>query len=209
MEVPAVTVRAVRLPPVTFKVAAEEAAVTTPPEMFAKPPDRTFNVEILAALRSVPETSVTLAVPAVRLAFAPVATVTLPRVALAVKVPAVTFERPVTMADPPVSLVMLLEAIEANVPPEAVKLPALVVIPIVPAEIVAVPAAPTDRLPILTPDTSSPPMTFARLVTDPELSVLFPPVTFRAVSVPPTRLSSPAELAVVMVPAEILAVAPV
>ena len=193
MEVPAVTVSAVRFPPVTLRVAAEEAEVTTPPEMLATPPVRTFSEVILAVLSRVPVTSVTLAEPALKLAFAPVATVTLPSVALELKVPPVTFERPVTVAVPPV---MVVE-------------PAVRIDPMVPAEMLAVAPDATFREPRLTPDAKNPPVTLARLVTEPVVSVLFPPVTFSAVSVPPTRLSSPSELAVVIVPLEILAVAPI
>ena len=105
----------------------------------------------------------------------------------------------------------LLVTVTFDRPIEVIKVPADETFPVVtePPVRLAVPEAPTARLPMLTPEARIPPVTFARLVTEPEVSVLFPPVTFRAVSVPPTRLSSPAELAVVMVPAEILAVAPV
>ena len=94
------------------------------------------------------------------------------------------------------------------VPPVTFRVAADVVAPTFPPEILAVPVAPTFRLPMVTLEARIPPVTLARFVTEPEVSVLFPPVTFRVVSVPPTRLSSPAELAVVIVPAEILAVAP-
>ena len=196
LEVPAVTVSVVRFPPVRFKVASDEAAVTTPPEMLATPPVSTFSEVILAALSSVPATSVTLAEPAVRLAFAPVATVTLPRVALAVKVPAVTFERPVTVA--PFRLVMLLEAIEAKVPPVAFRLPALVVAPIVPAEILAVPAAPTVRLVRLAALISVPPVTLAD-APEPAVMLVVPVVTLTE---PAETVTFPRSMAVIKAPAD-------
>ena len=58
------------------------------------------------AIRSPPETVTTLAEPPVRLEVPVAETVRLPRMALAVKFPEVTLERPVTVADPPVRFVV-------------------------------------------------------------------------------------------------------
>ena len=54
-----------------------------------------------------------------------------PSVELAVNVPPVTFDRPVTVA--PVKFVILLEVIVVNVPPVAFNVPETLVDPIVPA----------------------------------------------------------------------------
>ena len=148
-----------------------------------------------------PETVVTLADPPVRLAV-PALTVRLPSVAAFVlKVPPVTLERPVTVAG--VRLVMLLESIEANVPPEAFRLPALVVAPIVPAEILAVPAAPTVRLVRLAALISVPPVTLAD-APEPEVMLVVPAVV---VTDPPDTVTLDRSMAVISVPAE--ATAPV
>ena len=206
VDVPAVTFSESSVPPVRFKVAPEVVAPVTDPPLTVAEPLLTARLPSVAALSRVPpETVVTLAEPPVRLAVPPL-TVRSASVTLELSVPAVTVVVPVTL--PPVRLVALLLESDANEPPVAFKAPALVVAPIVPAEMFAVPAAPTLRLPRPTDDSRVPPVTLARFVTEPVVSVLFPPVTFSAVSVPPTRLSSPAELAVVMVPAEMLAVAP-
>ena len=62
---------------------------------------------ILATLMTVPPDCVRLAtVPPVRLAVPVAETVRLPRMALAVKFPEVTLERPVTLANPPVRFVV-------------------------------------------------------------------------------------------------------
>ena len=236
-EVPAVTVRLVRLPPVTFSVPEVEVAPRIPAEMLAVPATPTVKLVRLAALISVPavtladaaEPDVMLVVPFVTLT-EPAETVTfdrsmavvsepadetfpvrLPpvrlavplapmvrsfRFALAVKVPAVTLERPVTVAD--VSLVMLLEAIEENVPPVASRLPALVVAPIVPAEILAVPAAPTFRLVRLAALTNVPPVTLAD-APEPEEMLVVPAVVLTD---PPDTLTLNRSMAVISVPAE-------
>ena len=76
-----------------------------------------------------------------------------------------------------------------------------------PAVRLAVPEAPTVRLPIWPVEFSVPPVTLARLVNVPDDRVVLPPVTSRAVKTPPVPLSSPAEVALVMVQAEIFAVA--
>jgi hypothetical protein len=86
-------------------------------------------------------------------------TVRFPRVELAVKVPAVTFVRPVTVE--PVRSVMLLVTIEENVPPVAFRVPEEVVAPTFPDEILAVAAAPTARLPMFADDSSRPPVILA------------------------------------------------
>ena len=206
LAVPVVTVRpwrlafAVRFPPLIVVVPP-----TIPPLLIVVfPPERVAKSVILATLVTVPPDWVRFAtVPPVRLAV-PVEISTAPRVAFAVNVPAVIFDSPVTVA--PFRLVMLLEAIEANVPPVAFRLPALVVAPIVPAEILAVPAAPTARLPSVRFERRVPPVTFARFVTLPPLKLLVPNVVFKAVKVPPVRFRMPAELAVVIVPAEMFAV---
>ena len=106
-------------------------------------------------------------------------------------------------------------------PPETVTLFRLMAVIRVPAEetlpVVTDPPVRFAMLPVpmfndprLTDDSRLPPVTLARFVTVPlTLKLLFPPVTFRAVSVPPVRFRLPAELAVVIVPAVMLAVAPV
>ena len=86
-----------------------------------------------------------MAVPPVRLEVADDPTVRLPKVALAVNVPPVTFERPVTVE--PVRSVMLLVTIEENVPPVAFRVPEEVVGPTFPDEILAVAPAPTGAVP--------------------------------------------------------------
>jgi hypothetical protein len=68
---------------------------------------------------------------------------------------------------PPVRLVVPLESREANDPPVAFRIPALVVVPIVPAEMLDVPETPTFRLPRLPLNESLPPVTLARPVTVP------------------------------------------
>ena len=83
-----------------------------------------------------------------------------PRVAFAVNIPDVIFDRPKTVAG--FKFVVLLESIEANVPPVAFNVPEFIVVPTDPAEILAVPALPTVRLPRLTAETRRPPVTLAR-----------------------------------------------
>ena len=140
--------------------------------------------------------------PVVRLAV-PDEISTAPRVPLAVKRPAVIFESPVTVAG--VRFVILLELIEANVPPLAFNVPEVLVAPIVPAEILAVPALPTVRVPRLTDETSRPPVTLARPVTEPPVRVEFPSETASEVRTA-VLLRVPAELTTLAVPPVRLAV---
>ena len=97
----------------------------------------------------------------------------------------------------------MLESIEANVPPVAFRLPALVVAPIVPAEILAVPAAPTVRLVKLAALTNVPPVTLAD-APEPEVMLVVPAVV---VTDPPDTVTLDRSMAVISVPAE--ATAPV
>ena len=110
---------AIRLPLVTVVVP-----FTIPPMLIVVfPLDRLAKPVILATLMTAPPDCVRLpTLPPVRSAV-PEETTTFPKIALAVNVPAVTFDRPVTVAVPPVRVVELLEAIEVNVPPEAVRMP--------------------------------------------------------------------------------------
>ena len=182
---PAVTTKAcreafaVRLPLLTVVVPP-----TIPPLLIVVfPPVRLANPVILATLTTVPPDCVRLAaVPPVRLAV-PDDTATAPNVALAVNVPAVTFDRPVTVAV--FRLVVLLESIEANVPSEADRLPALIVVPTDPPVMLAVPAAPTVRLPRFWLESRVPPVTLARPSTWPPEMFEVPPVTVRLVRLPP------------------------
>ena len=73
---------------------------------------------------------------------------------------------------------MLLEVIDENVPPVAFSVPEVIVVPMVPAEIFAVPAAPKVRLPRFAAESSRPPVIFPRFVTDPAVRVEVPAVTF-------------------------------
>ena len=180
-----------------FPLVTLARPVTFPPEIFDVPlvtlrlasvPPVTFRVAADVVAATVPP--VILAIPA--------PTVRVPSVALAVKVPPVTFERPVTLAEPPFRLVMLLEAIEANVPPVAFKLPALVVAPIVPPEILAVPAAPTFRLVRLAALIKVPPVTLADA---PEPAVIFVVPAF-TVTEPAETVTFPRLMAVIKVPAD-------
>ena len=128
-----------------------------------------------------------------------------------------------TLADAPEPDVMLVVlAVVLTDPPETVTLfrvmavirvPAEETLPVVttPSVRLAVLPVPTFNDPRLTDDSRLPVViTLARFVTVPlPLKLLFPPVTVKAVSVPPVRFRLPAELAVVIVPAEMLAVAPV
>ena len=190
-------------PPVIF------ARFVTDPAVSVDVPAVTISEFKTAALSKVPAEFTRLAVPPVRLAVAPDPTVRFPSVALAVNAPPVTFESPVTVA--PVKFVILLELIVANVPPVAFNVPETLVAPIVPAEILAIPAAPAVRLPRFAADSSNPPVTFARFVTDPAVSVDVPAVTisefktaalskvpdeFTTLAVPPVRLAVPDELIV-------------
>ena len=97
--------------------------------------------------------------------------------------------------------------IEANVPPVAFNVPELSVAPMVPAEILAVPALPTFRLPRLTDETSRPPVTLARFVTDPPVRVDVPAETASELRTA-VLLRIPAEFTTFAVPAVRLAVAP-
>ena len=198
LAVPVVTVRpwrlafAVRFPPLIVVVPP-----TIPPLLIVVfPPERVAKSVILATLVTVPPDWVRFAtVPPVRLAV-PVEISTAPRVAFAVNVPAVIFDSPVTVA--PFRLVMLLEAIEANVPPVAFRLPALVVAPIVPPEILAVPAAPTFRLVRLAALIKVPPVTLADA---PEPAVIFVVPAF-TVTEPAETVTFPRLMAVIKVPAD-------
>ena len=91
-----------------------------------------------AALLKIPAVFTTLAVPPVRLAVPPAPTVRLPKVIFAVIVPAVTFDRPMTV--PPVKLVVPLVVRVFRVPPVTFKVPAELVAPVtVPPVIFAAP----------------------------------------------------------------------
>jgi hypothetical protein len=149
--------------------------VNEPPVKVAVPAV-TFNELRTAALSKRPAEVTTLAVPPVRLAVDDDPTVRLPNVALAVKVPPVTFIRPVTVE--PFRSVMLLELIDENVPPVAFRVPVTFVEPTLPDEILAVPEALTVRFPTFAADSSNPPEMFARLVTDPDVRLAVPAVTF-------------------------------
>ncbi len=149
--------------------------VTEPPVKVAVPAV-TFNELRTAALSKRPAEVTTLAVPPVRLAVDDDPTVRFPNVALAVKVPPVTFVRPVTVE--PFRSVMLLEVIDENVPPVAFRVPDILVEPTLPDEILAVPEALTVRFPRFAADSSNPPVMFARLVTDPDVRLAVPAVTF-------------------------------
>ena len=100
----------------------------------------------------------------------------------------------------------IVELIEANVPPLAFNVPDVLVAPIVPAEIFAVPALPTVRVPRLTDETRRPPVTLARFVTEPPVRVEVPsetasevrtavllrvPAELTTLAVPPVRLAMP------------------
>ena len=93
---------------------------------------------------------------------------------------------------------MLLEAIEAKVPPVAFRLPALVVAPIVPAEILAVPAAPTVRLVRLAALISVPPVTLAD-APEPAVMLVVPVVTLTE---PAETVTFPRSMAVIKAPAD-------
>ena len=190
-------------PPVTF------ARFVTDPDVSVDVPAVTRREFKTAALSKLPAEFTTLEVPPVRLAVPDELIVKFPSVELAVNVPPVTFESPVTVA--PVKFVILLEVIVVNVPPVAFNVPETLVVPIVPAEILAIPAAPAVRLPRFAADSSNPPVTFARFVTDPAVSVDVPAVTisefktaalskvpdeFTTLEVPPVRLAVPDELIV-------------
>ena len=140
-------------PPVMF------ARWVTEPAVRVVVPAETASEPRTAELSRIPAEFTTLAVPPVRLAVALDPTVRFPKVELAVKVPAVTFVRPVTVE--PVRSVMLLVTIEENGPPVAFRVPEEVVAPTFPDEILAVAAAPTARLPMFADDSSRPPVILA------------------------------------------------
>ena len=144
VNVPPVTFdRPVTLPPVSMVVPLDVSVLRDPPVRFKSPAERVAPVTF----------------PPVISAVAPDPTVKLPSVELVVNVPPVTFDRPVTVT--PVRSVMLLETIEPKVPPVAINVPDVLAEPMLPAEISAVPAAPTVRLPRFTSDCSNPPVTLA------------------------------------------------
>ena len=68
-------------------------------------------------------------------------------------------------------------------------MPAVRIDPMVPAVMLAVAPDATSREPRLTAESIDPAVRLARFVTEPVTRLLFPPVTFKAVSVPPLRLS--------------------
>ena len=84
-------------------------------------------IDVEFAKRVPPATIVTFALPSVRFASAPGWIVKFPSVALAVNIPPVTFERPVTVDE--VNLVIFPDVIEANVPPVALSIPLTIVFP--------------------------------------------------------------------------------
>lgn len=138
---PVILATLVNVPPDSVRLA------TVPPVRFASPL-YTFRAPTEALAIRLPLLRVVfpLMVPPVILAV-PVKIATFPKVALDVNVPPVTFDRPMTLAVPE-RLVELLEAIEANVPPEAVRVPFTVVLTLtLPPVILAVPAAPIFMMP--------------------------------------------------------------
>ena len=91
-----------------------------------------------AELSKVPAVVTSFAVPPVKVAVALEPTVRLPSVALAVNVPPVTFDRPVTF--PPVRLVVPLEVTVFRLPPVRINVADDVVAPVtVPPVMLAVP----------------------------------------------------------------------
>ena len=176
--------------------------VTEPAVSVAVPPVTFSELRTFALIR-LPAVFTTFAVPPVKFAVALEPTVMFPSVALAVNVPPVTFERPVTVA--PVRFVMLLEVIDENVPPVVFNIPEVIVVPMVPAEILAAPAAPRVRLPRFTDEASKPPVILARLVTDPPVSVDVPAVTLIELKTA-SLLKIPAEITTLAVPPVRLAV---
>ena len=144
----------VNVPPVTF-----DRPVTFPPVSVVVPLDTSVLSDPPVRFRRPAEIVDPVTFPPVILAVAPDPTVKLPSVELVVNVPPVTFDRLVTVT--PVRSVTLLETIEPNVPPVALNVPELLAEPMLPAEISAVPEAPSLRLPRFTPESSNPPVTYA------------------------------------------------
>ena len=110
--------------------------MTDPPLTVADPLFTARLASVAELSRLPPETVVTLADPAVRLAVPPF-TFTPASVTFDVSVPAVIVVVPVTL--PPVRFVVPLESIEANDPLVAVRVPVTTVAPIVPPATVAEP----------------------------------------------------------------------
>ena len=158
-------------PPDTDRFARVTLEVNDPPVTFDNPV--TFPlvrlVVPLVVMRVLSDPPVRFNVPAVIVVpltdppvistVPPVVTFKLFRLTFDVNVPPVTFDRPVTVT--PVRSVVLLETIEPKVPPVAINVPDVLAEPMLPAEISAVPAAPTVRLPRFTSDCSNPPVTLA------------------------------------------------
>jgi len=202
---------AVATPP-TFRLPRFWLETSVPPVTLARPvtepPERVVVLPVTVSVASVPpvtlraEDAETLPAVPLEIVAEPPETVTSASVALAVNVPPVTVVAPLTVAPvrlevpldeteakvPPVAVSVPEVVVAPNEPPEAFKAPALVVVPTVPAEIFAVPEAPTFRLPRFWLDTSVPPVTLARPVTEPPERVVVLPVTVRVASVPPVTL---------------------
>ena len=178
LKVPAVVVAPITVPPVistappvvTFKLFRLTFDVNVPPVTFDRPvtfPPVSVVVPLDTSVLSDPPVRFRLPAkivdpvtfPPVILAVAPDPTVKLPSVELVVNVPPVTFDRLVTVT--PVRSVVLLETIEPKVPPVAINVPDVLAEPMLPAEISAVPAEPTVRLPRFTSNCSNPPVTLA------------------------------------------------
>ena len=135
-----------------------------------------FPAEIATELRTaelsrVPDVVTTFAVPPVKVAVALEPTVRLPRVALAINVPPVTFDRPVTF--PAVRVVVPLEMTVFRLPPDKINVADDVVAPV---------TAPPVMLAV--PLTTSSSFNVALLMND-------PPVTVIASAEPPVRLTDP------------------
>ena len=181
-------------------------AMIKPPVTIAEP-ELIVSASILveSAIKLPPSIRVSAADPPVRLAVPLLFTVRFPSVIFEVRVPPVTFDKPVTV--PPVRVVLPLDVRALRVPPVRFRMEAEMVFPLtLPPVILAVPLV-TLRLPSVTFDSKRPPVIFVRLVTDPPVKVVLPldvsvfsvpPVTFNVeaemvspLTLPPVRLAIP------------------
>ena len=193
------TVRLVRLaalnnvPPVTLAVAPEpDVMLVVPAEVVTDPAETVTLPRLMAVIRAPAEETLPVRLPPVRLAVPP-PTVRSFRIALAVNVLPVTLARPVTFAVPPVMFVV----------------PAVRIEPISPAVILAVPEAPTVRLPRLIFESKVPAVILALPLNVPPERFEVLALTIRPLSVPPVRFKS-TEVVVrpVMLPPEIVTLPP-
>ena len=144
-------------------------------------------MSVALLINNPPTTVIASASPSLRLTD-PLKTVTSPSVTAELKVPPVTFDRPMTL--PPVRLVVPLVTRVFSVPPVKFRFADDMVVPVTdPPVMLAVPLV-TVKLPSVIFVVRLPPVTFDRPLTAPPVKLTVP-LDVRVFNVPPVRFNVP------------------